>query len=58
MLEILGNLNYTAIIITILLCVTIRKVSEQARYIVRCWLEGVKVELEIQRAINQRSVKF
>lgn len=58
MIRIFADMNWTAVIVTTIVCITILKVSEQARYIVRCWLEGVKVELEIQRAINQRSVKF
>lgn len=52
MLEILASLNYSAIIITTLVCFTTVRGLECLRSIARIWLEGLRTEREIQSMIH------
>lgn len=53
MSEILGGLNYTAIIMTVMICGTTLKTMEHLRVLAKTWLEGLRTELEIQRTIHK-----
>lgn len=54
MLEILAGLNYSAIIITALVCYTTIRGLESLRRIARIWLEGLRTEQEIQNTIHRK----
>lgn len=54
MSEILGGLNYTAIIMTVMICTTTLKTMEHLRVLSKTWLEGLRTELEIQRTIHRK----
>lgn len=52
MIQILSGLNYSAIIITTLICFTVIRSMEILRRIARIWLEGLKTERDIQSMIH------
>ncbi len=48
MMEFLGNLNWTALIMTVLICYTINRTMDRLRPLAKVWLEGLKTEKEIE----------
>lgn len=48
MLDFLRSLNWTAVIITVLVCSTSLRLAERMKSIARIWLEGIRTEKEIE----------
>lgn len=48
MLQFLASLNWTAMIITVLVCGTILKLTKHMRSIAQIWLEGIRTKKEIE----------
>ncbi len=51
MLEFLASLNWTALIMTVVICTTALRLAEHLRSLAKIWLEGLRTERDIQ-AIN------
>jgi hypothetical protein len=50
----LAQLNWSAMIVTAMICCTALKALQHLRYIARIWLDGLRVELQIQMLIHGR----
>ncbi len=48
MMEFLGGLNWTALIMTSLICHTVNRTMNRLRPLAKGWLEGLKTEKEIE----------
>lgn len=54
MIRIFADMNWTAVIVTTIVCITILKVADHIKYVARIWLEGLKTELATQQEISRR----
>lgn len=48
MSELLSSLNWTALIMTALICYTINRTIDRLRPLAKLWLDGLKTEKEIE----------
>lgn len=52
MLEFLANLNWTALIMTVVICTTALRLAEHLRSLAKIWLEGLRTERDIQEIVH------
>ena len=47
MARLFGTVNWTAVILTLVICCTLLEISKRLRGVARIWLEGLRVQRDI-----------
>ena len=47
MVRLFGTVNWTAVLLTLVICCTLLEISKRMRGVARIWLEGLKVQRDI-----------